>query len=96
MWLRLIWGNYDIMIEINLEDMTTLSQSSDIREHLAALEHVQWAKWTRYMLDNLTEDNLKRWRRQMVTPYDELSEKEKDSDREWADKVMVIYDRNKS
>ena len=35
-------------------------------------------------------DKLKRWKRQMETPYSELSEKEKDSDREQADKVLAI------
>ena len=62
------------------------------REQLAALEHEQWAHWTGYMLDNLTEANIARWRRQVDTPYDELTEKEKDSDREWADKVLFILE----
>jgi hypothetical protein len=31
---------------------------------------------------------VKRWKRQMETPYSDLSEKEKDSDREQADKVL--------
>jgi hypothetical protein len=34
---------------------------------------------------------LDRWTRQMNTPYADLSEKEKDSDREWADKVLEIF-----
>jgi len=59
-----------------------------LREMLAALEHDQWAHWTRYMLANLTPENIERWKRQVETPYSELSEKEKDSDREWADKVF--------
>jgi hypothetical protein len=33
-------------------------------------------------------ESLERWRRQIDTPYADLSEKEKDSDREWADKVL--------
>ena len=61
-----------------------------LRERLAALEHDQWTHWTRYMLANLTPENIERWTRQIETPYSELSEKEKDSDREWADKVMSL------
>lgn len=34
--------------------------------------------------------HVKGWRRQIATPYDELTEKEKDSDREWADRVLAI------
>lgn len=33
---------------------------------------------------------LSRWLRQTTTPYAELTEKEKDSDREWADKALAI------
>ncbi len=57
---------------------------------LAELEHKQWAHWTRYMLANLTPENIERWQRQIETPYSELSEKEKNSDREWADKILSI------
>jgi hypothetical protein len=58
-------------------------------EAAAALEHDQWAHWTAYMLDNLTDENIARWRQQIVTPYVALSEKEKDSDREWAHKAAA-------
>ena len=63
---------------------------SDLIERLAALEHEQWAHWTRYMLDNLTLENIERWEKQIATPYSELGEKEKSSDREWAQKVMDL------
>jgi arsenate reductase-like glutaredoxin family protein len=63
-------------------------------EQLAALEHEQWAHWTRYMLDNLTEENIARWRRQIDTPYEELSEKEKESDRKWARKVLDVLHKD--
>lgn len=63
-------------------------------EHLAILEHAQWAHWTQYMLDNLTPENIERWRAQINTPYEKLSETEKDSDREWAFRVLqALFDR---
>ena len=64
--------------------------TTPIRERLAALEHEQWAHWTRYLLDHLTPENVERWRRQIDTPYEELSEQEKQSDREWADRVLEL------
>lgn len=36
---------------------------------------------------------VQRWQRQMVTPYAELSEQEKDSDRKEADKMVSIFSR---
>ena len=97
------------------------------REALAALEHQQWAHWTRHMLEVLRpaidaglsipranerllsmghargramhprwraiEDALSRWERQISTPYADLTEKEKDSDREWVDKVLAALGR---
>lgn len=62
-----------------------------LREKLAELEHEQWAHWTKYMLENLTDENIERWKRQVETPYNELSEEEKMSDREWADKAIDIF-----
>jgi hypothetical protein len=35
-------------------------------------------------------DKIRHWHRQMNTPYSELSEYEKESDREQADKVLEI------
>jgi hypothetical protein len=60
-------------------------------ERLAELEHEQWAHWTIYMLDNLTPRNIERWKRQAETPYSELREDEKDSDRAWARKVFELF-----
>lgn len=61
-----------------------------IIEELAELEHKQWAHWTKYMLDNLTFENMSRWRQQIEIPYSELTEKEKESDRDWARKAARI------
>jgi len=59
-------------------------------ESLAAHEHEQWAHWMRYMTANMTPENMERWKRQMNTPYAELTEKEKESDREWARKAVGV------
>lgn len=64
--------------------------SRDVIERLAELEYQQWAHWTQHMLDNLTEENVARWRRQIATPYGELTEREKDADRKWAQKVLDL------
>lgn len=63
---------------------------SNIIEKLANLEHIQWAHWTEYMLNNLTDENINRWKQQIKTSYASLSEKEKESDREWARKALEI------
>lgn len=63
---------------------------TDLREQIAALSHEQWAGWTEWMLHRLTPENIARWRRQINTPYSELSEEEKDSDRIEADKILAL------
>lgn len=59
-------------------------------EYLAKLEHQQWSHWTEYMFKNLTDKNINRWNHQIKTPYNKLTEKEKESDREWAKKVIEL------
>jgi hypothetical protein len=73
---------------------------SDLREQLAAIEHERWADWQQYMhsLCHRSEDGalvipntlVDRWERQINTPYDQLSETEKDSDREQVDRYWHL------
>lgn len=87
----------DVSSELNTFKQAVLEQHSlfveEIKESfletLATLEHEQWAHWTKYMLNNLTPENIQRWKKQIETPYEELSEKEKESDRKWA---MIVVD----
>ena len=61
-------------------------------ERLSAIEHERWAHWQRYLhsqCESLPDGSLRipaahveRWTAQMNTPYDLLSEAEKESDRE--------------
>lgn len=71
-----------------------------MRERLAALAHAQWSGWMEYLFDKcqMNEDGtatipawaVERWQRQMRTPYAELPEDEKESDRAEADKVLEV------
>lgn len=64
--------------------------ANKLLEELAALEHLQWAHWAKYMLENLTPENIERWKKQIETPYEALDDKDKESDRVWARKSMSI------
>lgn len=84
------------------DDMT----DDELRERLAEYAHEAWSGWMRYMFDNggydlfgvdgtqvswvMHLDKYKRWQRQMRTPYADLPESEKASDRAEADKMLAI------
>ncbi|RKZ08817.1 hypothetical protein DRQ25_08115 [Candidatus Fermentibacteria bacterium] len=83
-------------------DENELSEREKVtREALARVSHEIWAHWMRYMFsvcDGNVEfsdgilipfDKFMRWSRQMNTDYADLTEREKDSDREQADKIML-------
>lgn len=69
-------------------------------EELAAIEHERWADWQKYLHSNCI-DNVDggktipsklylHWQRQINTKYADLTEKEKDSDREQVDRYWPI------
>ena len=71
-----------------------------LREKLAAAQHEIWINWMEYLFSvsisdpdgtcTIPADKVARWVRQMNTPYSELTEDEKDSDREQADKILSV------
>lgn len=74
------------------KDRATLKKRVEkSREKLAELEHDQWMKWAKTLMEKepISEERRKRWEALMV-PYSELSEKMKDHDRKWADKVLAL------
>jgi hypothetical protein len=85
--------------------MAYVRNPGDLREALAALQHEIWAHWMKYqfscclpvnsamMPQLIPVEKVERWRRQSNTHYDHLSEKERDSDREQADKILALLDR---
>lgn len=75
----------------------------ELREELAALEHEQWSRWMMHLFGKSIEypdghveippEFVLRWKRQINTPYPDLSDSEKDSDRAEADKVLDVVAR---
>jgi hypothetical protein len=74
-----------------------------MRERLARICHIMWQGWMNYVFEvsRANKDGsvtipawaVQRWRRQISTPYVDLSEEEKDSDRREADKIMEVIKR---
>ena len=68
-------------------------------EKLAAVQHAIWAHWMRYLFRVAVEGDdgsctipaeaVRRWKRQVATAYWDLPERERASDRDQADKVIV-------
>jgi len=69
-------------------------------ERLAALAHEQWSGWMEYLFGKcypnhdgsltLPQIYVLRWRRQAKTPYADLPESEKESDRIEARRILEI------
>ena len=67
-------------------------ESEPVVERLAAIEHERWAPWQKYVHDHcqrredgslvIPAELAARWQAQIETPYRDLSEQEKGSDRE--------------
>lgn len=72
-----------------------------LKDKIASLCHDQWTHWIVSLLGKgipnadgtltVPKDTIDRWRRQMNTPYDQLSKKEKDLDIIEADKFIKAF-----
>ncbi len=71
-----------------------------MRERLAQFAHSQWSRWMKHLFSKgtLNKDGswtmpkwaVDRWMLQMHTPYNDLSNQEKDSDRKEADGMLEV------
>jgi hypothetical protein len=64
-----------------------VAKKVNLLEALAELEHEQWMEWTKSITDQENLNAYQRWFKLWV-PYAELSEENKEKDREWARKVL--------
>jgi hypothetical protein len=75
---------------------------TELLEHLAAIEHNRWADWQRHLHERCTRNSdgtltipaglAARWDRQIATPYADLSEPEKQLDRDQVARYWPIID----
>lgn len=75
----------------------------ELIEQLSAAEHASWARWMEYVFSTCTKQpdgsmlipaNLVvHWQRQIATPYSNLSESEKHSDRQEVAHILPIIDQ---
>lgn len=71
-----------------------------LRETLADYAHDAWSGWMNYLFSKCETTPsgrviipawaVERWRRQLITPYRDLPEDEKKSDRQEADRILAI------
>lgn len=75
-------------------DMNKTVLSEDLIEKLADIEHQRWSDWQKYLHkvyeDRKLDEFIPRWERQIKTPYSELSEEEKQSDRDQVERYLPI------
>lgn len=72
----------------------------DVLDRLAEIEHERWAHWQRFVHDSCHEQEdgslvipvemVRRWERQIATPYSELTEAERDSDIEQVRRYLPV------
>lgn len=81
-------------VDLMLEDFSRFLEAHTTLEVVASVEHERWSHWQRYLHGQCSELDdgrlvipthlVKRWMKQMDTPYTQLSDEEKESDREQA------------
>jgi hypothetical protein len=77
-----------------------MQRKDQLLEQLADYAHASWSHWMHYLFSrssNLPDGSVvipaelvARWQRQMETPYQELSEQEKESDRNQARQILPL------
>ena len=91
--------------EIFSQDLVRESlESKDIIEDMADQEHDSWARWMEHLFNKseknpdgtvtIPKDKVDRWERQMKTDYEDLSDKEKESDRKEVRKFIKIVKKS--
>lgn len=82
------------------EDIRTILESEAFLDRLAAIEHERWAHWQRYVHTQcertpdgallIPAELVARWSAQIDTPFTQLSEAERESDRDQVRRYLPL------
>lgn len=85
-------------------DLQIQQNQERIREDLAEYAHDAWSGWMNYLFDmsevnddgseTLPKELVERWKYQLATPYTELPDEMKESDRKEADEMIKLVRAN--
>lgn len=85
-----------------LDHVLSVLRSEKLLERLASIEHERWSHWQRYIHEQcvrgedgsltIPADLVRRWSEQLETPYSELSEEEKASDRDQVQRYLPVIE----
>ena len=80
-----------------LANHVCVDNSPELLEKLAELEHEQWSHWIQHqhklrkgMVNYVYAQKWKDWLKLSRTPYSELTEEQKESDRQFAKEVLKV------
>jgi hypothetical protein len=89
-------------MELFMIEQMNVEERAQLREQLADQEHERWSRWMTYLFSKckvaeggnllIPHESVKHWLRQIETPYSELSEEEKDSDKKEADNTLRLLE----
>ena len=94
--------SFDKLVLMKRKETKMPNELTDLKEHLAAVQHEIWSHWMKYQFSKcgkfglgsliIPKELVEQWTRQMNTPYEKLTEKEKASDREQVDKFWGLIE----
>lgn len=83
-----------------MDRKTIANRLNQVIEDLATIEHQRWSHWQRYVHEKCARQDdgslvipphlVCQWEKQIATPYEQLSEVEKESDREQVRKYLPM------
>lgn len=89
---------FGVCAVFSVEDLPKIQDQSQLREKLADIQHAIWSHWIQYQFGKCVKNPdgsltippslAGRWELQSITDYNDLTEKEKESDRHQADKII--------
>lgn len=90
------------LMKTNMEVIKTL-HDPELLEMLSAIEHKRWANWQRYVHSKCTrnadgsltipKESVDWWENEINTTYENLNERQKESDREEVRPVLRLIDQ---